>query len=365
MSVPSQAKRVERTAIAGSAADTPFEVAVFDTAVGSQNLGDQIIMRASMRVLERLFPQAHFWSLPSHDHIGPRGFKRLRHSLFSIACGTNLIHPKMPSRGQWKLPRAWHRGWPFYARLRPRRLALMAVGSNGAAPTPQAARYLQRTLWPGLPISARDQATQRLLEEAEVPAVHTSCVTLWDLPEDHPMRVPRHKAKACVVALTGTRRPTRAAVERDQRLLDSVAAAYETRFLWPQGQVDTEYYLSLARSDFTVLHHSLAAYTDLLVGAESLDFVGARLHAGILALQHGRRPLVVKIDNRAADIGASTGLPVIGGDQFDGLDALIEGARETRLTLPTAAIRAWQNDLRRAVEGVLTPQLDLAAFHGR
>lgn len=365
MSTPEQKTSLKRRDIAARACETPFEITVFDTSIGSQNLGDQIIMQAAYRELRALFPQAHLWSVPTHDTFGQAGRKRQRHSLFAIACGTNLIHAKMPGKGHWKLP-FWPRlGMPPIGRYRPPNLCLMAVGSNAEALSPGAASYLSGTLWNRVPASVRDKATAGIFADAGLGASHTGCVTMWALPEDHAERLPKEKAEAAVVCLTGTRRASRAAIERDMRMLDAVSSAYSRRFLWPQGQVDLEYYLSLGRSDFEILEHSLQAYEALLASDLSLDFVGARLHAGILAMMHGRRPLIVKVDNRAADIGSSVNLPVIGAEDFPRLDAMIAEPRETRIDLPRAEIDSWREAIRTAVDEALPETLDLRAFRGR
>jgi len=360
-----QIKCVRRVDIAVRAANSPFEVTVFDTSIGSQNIGDQIIMRAAMRVLESMFPQAHFWSLPTHDIFGSVGHKRLRHSLFSIACGTNLVHARMPVKGLWKLPLQMSPSLPPLRRYRPRKLVMMAVGSNAEALSPGAARFLRRSLWDDVPASVRDKATERLLVHANVAAAHTGCVTMWNLPKDHTIRIPKEKAEAVVVCLTGVRRAARLYVERDIALLDAVAATYSQRFFWPQGQVDLEYYLSLGRSDFEILPHTLAAYDALLASERSLDFVGARLHAGILAMMHDRRPLIVQVDNRATDIAQSVSLPVVDAEDFDQLNKLICNGRETRIALPRKEIIAWKTALTGAVETALSACIDLRPFRGR
>lgn len=360
-----QIDSIKRSDAGGRAAHSPFEIAVFDTAAGSQNLGDEIIMRAAMGVLRELFPQAHLWALPTHDTFGAAGRKRLRHSLFSIACGTNLIHADMPAKGLWKLPLGVQHAPAHIGRYQPRNLALMAVGSNAQPLSGAASRFLKRNLWAGLPVSARDIATSKLLEEAGIAAAHTGCVTMWDLPDDHTATIGKDKADAVVVCLTGTRRAARDYVERDALFLDAVAKAYGKRFLWPQGQVDLEYYLSFGRSDFEILPHSLDAYEKLLRSGLQLDFVGSRLHAGIFAMMHGCRPLVIKIDNRAADIGDSVGLPTLASTDIAALPGMITASRPTRINLPRAAIDTWKATLVAQVENALSATIDLKAFRGR
>ncbi|MEP3629071.1 MAG: polysaccharide pyruvyl transferase family protein [Hyphomicrobiales bacterium] len=357
-----QINSLVRSEAAARASESPFELTVFDTAIGSQNLGDQIIMKAAYGELRRLFPQAHLWSLPTHDHFGPAGRKRLRHSLFSIACGTNLIHQEMPKRGHWRLPKRFPIPVGYY---HPKRLALMAVGSNAEDLSSSAASFLKKSLWSAVPVSSRDKKTADILSKGNLSAAHTTCVTMWDLPKDHAEQLPKHKAEAAVVCLTGTRKAPHERVAFDIQLLEKVRSSYKKCYYWPQGQVDMEYFLSLDQSGFEVLPHSLEAYENLLTSQPSLDYIGARLHGGILAMMHGCRPLIVKVDNRAADIGDSVNLPVIGIEDLDSIDTMINQPRETRVSVPYDAIEMWRSNLINAVEDLLPTSINLSKFRGR
>lgn len=358
-----QINSIKRSEAASRICESPFEMTVFDTSIGSQNVGDQIIMKAAYKELRSLFPQAHLWTLPTHDHFGPIGRKRLKHSLFSVACGTNLIHHEMPKKGHWRLPKRF----PFpVGHYHPKKLALMAVGSNAAALSPSATSFLKKTLWSEVPVSARDVATQQMLSDSGLSVSHTGCVTMWNLPKDHAERLPKEKADAVVVCLTGTRRAPLHRIEFDIKLLEKLNSTYKKCFFWPQGQVDLEYFLSLDRPGFQIIEHSLEAYEALLSSSDmSIDYVGARLHGGVLAMMHGRRPLVIKVDNRAADIGDSVNLPVIGVDDYAQIDVLLNEPRETRLSVPYDAINAWRTRLVDAVEAVLPSDIDLKRFGGR
>ena len=44
---------------------------------------------------------------------------------------------------------------------------------------------------------------------------------------------------------------------------------------------------------------SVDAETDALIQDTECDYIGTRLHGGIRALQHGRRSLILSVDNRA------------------------------------------------------------------
>ena len=357
---------VERRLFDPDPARTPFQITVFDTAVGSPNLGDQIIARAVYTMLEAMFPQAHLWSIPTHDTYGAAGRKRQRHSLFSLTTGTNLLSHRLPSGGLWKIPRYFRLSPIPFGHLRPRNLVLCAVGSNGHELPRAGARFLNASLWKDVPISARDEQTTAILSRSRVAgSLHTSCVTLWNLPRDHPFRLPTQRSPAVVVTLTGKRGARHASLEADRLLLDTLRRHYGVIHFWPQGRLDLEYAAMIGLTGINVLPHSLEAYTTLLRDAPALDYVGTRLHAGIHAIMHDRRSLIIPVDNRASDIGDSVHLPILAASDLSQLSSRIEAAWETRLDLPWDTIEKWKATLLAAVRTALTPTVDLTAFRGR
>ena len=93
-----------------------------------------------------------------------------------------------------------------------------------------------------------------------------------------------------------------------------------------------------------------AAYDRLLREAPSLDYVGNRLHGGIRALQHGRRAIIVEIDNRAQEMGRDFNLPTVARDDFARLEAMIDGDLAIAVTPPVEAIARWKSSLVATLE---------------
>jgi polysaccharide pyruvyl transferase WcaK-like protein len=355
---------IERARIDEDSARTPFEATVFDTSIGSQNRGDQIISRAVYQMLGDLFPHAHLWSLPTHDTFGAAGRKRQRHSLFSITTGTNLLSPRLPGGGLWKIPLYFRPSLIPFGRLYPKNLVLCAVGSNAQELSPAGTRFLRQSLWSGVPISARDNATVDVLSRAGIRNVlHTSCVTLWNLRPDHTDLIPKTGANAVVVTFTGTRRASHEYVEADRALIEIVRNHYDRVYYWPQGQVDLEYLAMIDMRGVIVLPGSLDAFTELLASREPLDYIGARLHAGIHALMHNRRTVIIAVDNRASDIATSTGLPVILAREVSAqLPHLISSSWPTALSVPRENIDLWKRSLTNSVRSALGSSIDLSSF---
>ena len=91
----------------------------------------------------------------------------------------------------------------------------------------------------------------------------------------------------------------------------------------------------------TLVQSDLQSFDAVLEQAD-LDYVGTRLHAGIRALNKGRRSLIVSIDNRAECIHADTGLPIIcRKDISQKLGKRIEEEIHSEITMPKSNISQW------------------------
>ena len=90
-----------------------------------------------------------------------------------------------------------------------------------------------------------------------------------------------------------------------------VLKTFYTRLLfWPQQPRDLGYLDEIhGREGIEVVAPNLRSYDRIL--ETGVDVVGTRLHGTIRALMHGCRSIVIGIDNRAAEIGAHTGLEVL------------------------------------------------------
>ena len=117
---------------------------------------------------------------------------------------------------------------------------------------------------------------------------------------------------------------------------------YDTVYFWPQQAQDTQYLHDIGVSGFVPIPPEIRDY-DRLLESVDVDFIGARLHGGIRALQHRRRALIIPVDNRAAEISVSTDLPVASRTDPEAIERWILGPKPLSLTLPTAGIEEWKN----------------------
>lgn len=308
-------------------------VTLLDTAVASTNLGDRIVMEAVRAELAEPLRDAFVYSVASHEWMGRKSRSLVRRADFAIAGGTSLLGSHMWRRPVWKLS-------PLDA-LGGLEITLMGVGwyHTRRRPDLYTRLLLRRVLSRWRLHSVRDARTQALLASLGVPnAINTGCPTLWSLTPEHCARIPREKAERVVTALnTYLPRP-----DLDRRLLATLRRHYREVWFWTQTGSDREYARRLD-PDLIHLEPRLEALDGLLGG--EVDYVGNRLHAGIRALQKGRRAVIVEVDGRAREMGADFGLPTVERDAFERLARMIEGKLETRIELPREAIVRWKAQL--------------------
>jgi polysaccharide pyruvyl transferase WcaK-like protein len=317
--------------------DTLRRATLLDTAIASTNLGDQIIMEAFRQELKDVLADAMVFSVASHEHMGAKSRRLLRHSELVIAGGTNLLSSHMWLRSIWKVS-------PLDALMRPQ-VILMGVGWYQFQGKPDLyTRWFLRSVLSSTALhSVRDSYTQGMLAAIGFKnTVNTGCPTLWRFTPEHCAALPRSKAEN-VVTTINTYVADRAA---DKRLLEILRERYRTIYAWTQTDSGYDYLLSLDPA-LRVIRPSLAALDQLLDNPESLDYVGNRLHGGIRALQRGRRAIIVEIDNRASEMGRDFGLPTVKRWDVDRLAAMIEGALVISVTPPRAATDRWKAQVLR------------------
>jgi len=310
-------------------------VTLLDSAIASTNLGDQIIMQTVREEVARQLPDSFVYAVASHEWMGAKSRGLLERSDLVLTGGTSLLSSRMWWRPVWKVS-------PIDA-LRGLDVTLFGAGwyQFQGRPDPYTRWLYRRVLSPCRLHSVRDEYTRRKLASIGLEqVVNTGCPTLWSLSPEHCAGIPRTSAERVVTTLNSYI-PHR---DHDARLLETLRRCYARVHFWIQSERDEAYARALDPT-LEFLAPSLAAYDALLTSDEPIDYVGNRLHAGIRALQHGRRTLIVSIDNRAQEMGGDFDLPVVPRDGFDELATRIRGAVDIRIRLPTAAIERWRTSL--------------------
>lgn len=309
-----------------------LKIAELDTTVASENLGDQIIMEASRATLRKLFPDAFYISLTTHEFLLWESYRMLRGCDYVFVGGSNLLKSSMLWNNQWKIS-------PLDFLFR-RNCILMGCGwwHYQAAPNLYSRLMLRRILARQHMHSVRDHYAQQQLRAAGIHNVlNTACITMWNLNHAHCERIPTEPARQVVTTVTAYN----ADVEADRLTMQALFNTYEQVWLWPQQPADIEYGLHISGGRAQLLPPNVKAYTDFMQ-TNHVDYVGSRLHGGIRALQTGKRSLILGVDNRALEIQRDTGLPVVRRGDMPALQHWLTTSAPTHIQLPTAAIDQWQ-----------------------
>ncbi len=119
--------------------------------------------------------------------------------------------------------------------------------------------------------------------------------------------------------------------EYDKKVLDILFENYEEVYYWIQGDTDYDYIKELGlESKVNIIYSDLNEYTNFLKN-NNCDYVGTRLHGGILA-----------IDNRATEKHKDFNLPVIKREKLDELDNRINSKFSTEIVIPLDRINKWK-----------------------
>lgn len=316
-------------------------VALFDTSVATENIGDFIIMDAVRLELSALLERHQTFTLPTHDFIGKIGRNMLRRADFSVIGGTNILSSHLREYRQWKF------GLLDLPLLRD--VLLMGVGwwQYQESPDRLSALFYRRVLSTKMLHSVRDSYAEQKLRSIGINnVINTACPTMWRLQPDHCRQIPAQKAPQVIFTITDYKPD----LERDRTLISQLLDCYQRVHFWPQGSGDLRYLselIDVKATQINILAPSLEVFNSTL-SSGSIDYVGTRLHAGIRAMQLKVRTLIVSVDNRATEKQRDFGLPVIEGSQVGVVAELQRQDRTTVIRLPQEAIDLWRSQFQQA-----------------
>lgn len=313
------------------------KISILDTSVCTKNLGDQIIMDSVQEELREIFKSDFFFNMPTHDYLSEESYKLIDQSDYVFVGGTNLLSSNMDTYNQWKITKK--------DRKHLSNVILMGVGWWQYQDAPN--RYTQKLLLSVLDQakfqSARDHYTRSKLNSIGMPnTLNTGCPTTWKLTPEHCAEIPAEKADSVVMTLTDYK-PHK---EKDNYLYQILLRRYKKVYLWLQGSGDYAYAKELFNNKVEFVDPSLKAFDDILSSSDSLDYVGTRLHAGIRALKHKRRSVIVSVDNRATEMGSDIGFHYVERQKLSELKDKIDGKLKTEIKLPLESIAAWKGQFK-------------------
>ena len=309
-------------------------VTLFDTSIASRNVGDQIIMQAVQSIVSEMFSESQLFSIPSHNYLSVDSWKCLRESNIAFVGGTNLLSSNMPFYQQWKIH-------PLDLKFA-KTIILMGVGWWQYQERPNwYTRYLLKKITKGPYLhSVRDDYTAKKLQDIGIEnVVNTGCPSMWGLTPEYCENIPWTKGDSVVFTLTDYKQ----SYEHDRNFIKQLRESYDKLYFWVQGSKDIEYVERLGCTEMLdrIIPPRLSLF-DQALEQKNIDYIGTRLHAGIRALQKGRRTLILAVDNRAAEIKKDFNLNVIERSNLDGITDHINANLPTELILNSSGICLWK-----------------------
>ena len=315
-------------------------ILILDTSVASQNKGDDIIMECCRKELEFILKANFEYTLPTH--VSPFHWYQVWRNSYRIQSyancelkfigGSNILCKDLLTHyPQWNIN--WFNCKPL--------MGCIGVGvgaGSGDKSNWYTRKMYQRVLSHDYYHSVRDERTKAYLESLGLKAINTGCVTMWMLTPEFCKTIPASKSDKVVFTLT--RRPQRD--QRNQFLIDTLKDNYQEVFFWPQGISDYEYLHQFNHIDgIKILPASKKAYDEFLTD-NATDYVGTRLHGGVYAMRHGRRAIIIAIDERAREINASNHLNCIDINDLSSLPDYLNSVIETRVMMDFDSINKWK-----------------------
>lgn len=315
-------------------------IVLFDPSIRSLNLGDHIIMDSSERQLAEITRGRFTLKCATHAPVvtfyqNTRRNPRMRfydEAKYKFVCGSNLLWRRL------SVPRPTFNINPFNC-MPYEGCVLLGVGSDSGNKEMDGytRRLYRKVLSAEYVHSTRDDKTKAIVESLGLKAINTGCPTMWSFTEDFCLEIPSTKAEDVVFTLTDYNRDA----ERDREMIRILKRNYRRVSMWLQGAFDEEYLDELGeREGIHLVGPSLAAFDEAL-SAGDVDYVGTRLHAGMYALQHKRRSIILIVDERVRSMRASYGINCLEREAIFDLDGLINSNVPTRMNINEDAINTW------------------------
>lgn len=323
---------------------------LFDTSRGTLNMGDYIICDSIERELHDILrdgflvriashtPVTHFYQNIERNSL----YKYCKEANFKFFAGTDILQYHLFMRPWANFNVNLFNYAPY------KNMILVAAGSNKNRPKMDLYTKLlyKKVLNKKYIHSVRDESTKKLLESMGLKAINTGCATMWRLNKNHCAEIPKYKAKTVIFTLTDYCKD----IEKDKKLIDILKNNYKKVYFWVQGSGDYEYIQKITDiNSINIIGPNLDDYKEILTSGD-IDYVGTRLHAGIYALQHKVRSIILAVDNRALDIKETYNIIVLERKKIDELERLINSEFSTNIKIDEKKIAEWKAQFKQNVK---------------
>lgn len=316
------------------------KIVLYNPSLSSLNKGDDIIYDSAFRVINELFPDSFFVNISTHLPVSNIYLNLIKDAKLRFVLGTNLLMPNLFSR---------FRQWDINL-LNSKKIGPVVLLGAGWWQYQEKINLYTKLVYKNVLShdvvhSVRDSYTeQRLKSIGFRNVVNTGCPTMWELTPEHCLKIPVKKGKVVISTITDYKPDPKSDVKMFQILLQN----YETVYLWLQGYNDYQYFNSLEiKAPIKLISPELSEYDKILSSKLEVDYIGTRLHAGIRALQKGRRSIIIGVDNRAKEKQKDFNLNVLDRRDLKELDNLINTSFKTDITIPLDAIKYWKDNIRK------------------
>ena len=286
-------------------------IVLFDPSIRSLNKGDEIIMRSAEKYLSPVLIGNYVIKSATHSPIltfyqNTRLNPRMRFyddAKYKFLCGSNMIWKNMLKVRP-----------TFNANLfncMPYRNSIM-MGCGIAQTQVKRTNIYTKSLYSKIFSkeyyhSVRDEKAAEFIKSLGYKVINTGCPTMWGFSEEFCKEIPAEKADKVIFTLTDYNKNS----EFDGQLIDILLDNYKEVYFWIQGAFDFEYLQTLPHTEkIQIVNPTVDDYSDILA-CGNIDYVGTRLHAGLFAMQHKIRTIIIAIDNRAISINESYNLNII------------------------------------------------------
>lgn len=320
-------------------------IAVFDPAILSENIGDQIISQSIQNMLHSIFQNDFFISATTHNFLSLHAWLRINQCSYTFIGGSNLLSSNMQD-ALWRRSFQWRISLidAFFAK----NLVLLGTGWQDYQQNPS----LYTSLLYGMLLSkkyihsVRDSYAEAKLKSLNIQNVlNTSCPTLWNLTPEHCAGIPKNKSESVVFSLS----PFKKDVQVDQSIFQLLKKKYRQIYFWIQGYADQEYMQKISQNDPSIIYlppHLRDYETFLSNENTNIDYIGTRLHGGIKALQLQRKTLILSIDARSEEMKRDINLPVLSRHDLVEIERWIDSEQETQINLPIKNIETWKSQFK-------------------
>lgn len=318
-------------------------ICIFDTSQGTLNMGDYIIKDSCMRELKDIIGNNFVAEFATHTPIAhdyqvifnkTNAVVYCKKADLKFLLGTNII-----TNNLFALSLNWNVNYITSKLYQGTVLMGVGMASDKTNINWYTKKVYKRILSKKYIHSTRDEKTKQFLEQMGFKAINTGCPTMWQLTEKHCKKIPQQKADCVLFTLTDYAKD----YKNDKRLIEILKQNYKEIYFWVQGSEDLDYLKSLVDiKNINIINPNIEDLKNILV-SKNIDYVGTRLHAGIYAMQHFCRSIIVIVDNRARDMKKNYNLNVIERTNIDELEQMINSNFKTNILINEKNIKIWKN----------------------